>query len=277
MGERKMVRAQPREANVVAFAGKARVVFEQYVIPHYRVPFFAELAKRVDLLVVASEDRRVDGVTDVRSGLPFASTRLPELPGSLYHPGIGRCLKDHRAHVWISYDHRAERFPGGRTISRQVEQDGVRMVHMGCDGYTVRDFAAYRRAYRSPRYEPRNFVGRLRHQRHLRKLDGFVVYSSHSAVDTTVIAAARAQLAASGLAGDPQRIAFVGRMTAGKGVDTLLHAFRAVSRRRPGSSLVLVGDGSAREEWQHLAASLGLNNVEFCGAVSTRSSSPASC
>jgi len=282
-----MVRAQPREANVVAFAGKARVVFEQYVIPHYRVPFFAELAKRVDLLVVASEDRRVDGVTDVRSGLPFASTRLPELPGSLYHPGIGRCLKDHRAHVWISYDHRAERFPGGRTISRQVEQDGVRMVHMGCDGYTVRDFAAYRRAYRSPRYEPRNFVGRLRHQRHLRKLDGFVVYSSHSAsyleevyripesritvahnaVDTTVIAAARAQLAASGLARDPQRIAFVGRMTAGKGVDTLLHAFRAVSRRRPGSSLVLVGDGSAREEWQHLAASLGLNNVEFCGAV----------
>jgi glycosyltransferase involved in cell wall biosynthesis len=287
MSERKMARAQARETNGYVVSANARVVFEQYVIPRYRVPFFAELAKRVDLVVVASEDRKVDGVTDVRAGLPFAVTRLPELPGSLHHPGIGRCLRDHHAQVWISYDHQVERFPAGRAINRQVEKDGIRRVHMGCDGYTVRDFAAYRRAYNSPRNEPRSFPWRVKYKRHLRKLDGFVVYSSHSArfieevfgiqesritvahnaVDTTVIAATRAQLAASGLARDPERIAFVGRMTEGKGVDTLLHAFRAVSQRHPCSSLVLVGDGSAREEWEHLAASLGLNNVEFYGAV----------
>jgi glycosyltransferase involved in cell wall biosynthesis len=251
------------------------------------VPFFAELAKRVDLVVVASEDRKVDGVTDVRSGLPFAVTRQPELPGSLFHPGIGRCLRDHRAQVWISYDHQVERFPAGRAINSQVEQDGIRRVHMGCDGYTIRDFAAYRRAYDSPRHQPRGFPGRVKYKRHLRKLDGFVVYSSHSArfleevfgipesrvtvahnaVDTTVIAASRIRFAASGLARDPQRIAFLGRMTEGKGVDILLTAFRTVLQRHPGSSLVMVGDGNTREECEHLAASLGLNNVEFCGAV----------
>lgn len=283
------VRSRPPQTigPVSALSANARVVFEQYVIPRYRVPFFAALAKRVDLVVVASEDRKVDGVTDVRVGLPFAVTRLPELPGSLHHPGIGRCLRDHHAQVWISYDHQVERFPTGRAITRQVENDGIRRVHQGCDGYTVRDFAAYRRTYNSPFYGPRNFTWRVKHKRHLRKLDGFVVYSSHSArfleevydipesritvahnaVDTSLTEATRAQLAASGLTRDPERIAFVGRMTEGKGVDTLLHAFRAVLQRHPCSSLVLVGDGSAREEWEHLAASLGLNNVEFCGTV----------
>ena len=33
---------------------KPKVIFEQYAIPHYRVPFFNKLAKEVDLLVVAS-------------------------------------------------------------------------------------------------------------------------------------------------------------------------------------------------------------------------------
>lgn len=282
-----MSEAQTREASGYSVAGKARVVFEQYVIPRYRVPFFAALSRRVDLVVVASEDVNIDGVTDVRAGLPFATIRLPELPEWHYHPEIGRCLSDHRAQVWIADDHQVERIEGGRAINRQVEEDGIRRVHMGCDGYTVRDFAAYRRTYNSPRYQPRGFPGRVKYKRHLRKLDGFAVYSSHSArfleevygipesritvahnaVDTTVIAATRARFAASGPARDPQRIAFVGRMTEGKGVDTLLHAFHMVSQRHPGSSLVMVGDGSARQEWEHLAASLGLNNVEFCGAV----------
>jgi len=45
-------------ASVVAV--KARVVFEQYVSPRTRVPFFAALAEKVDLLVVTSSERRVD-------------------------------------------------------------------------------------------------------------------------------------------------------------------------------------------------------------------------
>lgn len=45
-----------------ASAERPRVVFEQYVVPAYRVAFFAALAEKVDLLVVASTERRVDGV-----------------------------------------------------------------------------------------------------------------------------------------------------------------------------------------------------------------------
>ena len=52
---------------------KPRVIFEEYVMPHYRVPFFERLSKEVELLVVLSKDKKVDGLHDVKENLPFAS------------------------------------------------------------------------------------------------------------------------------------------------------------------------------------------------------------
>jgi len=257
------------------------------VIPRYRVPFFAALAEKVDLLVVASKDRSVDGVTDVRDGLPFQSTRLVEEPGTNYHPDIGRSLREHQAQVWISRDHAVERFRGGKCIAKYARAQGVRRLHWGCDGYEVRDFVAYRRRFNSPWREPRTHLIWRRERKHLRALDGFIAYSSHTAryfeavydiprdcitvahnaIDTHVIEEVRRQRESVGVVRDPLRIAFVGRMAEGKGVETLLHAFSQVSRRLPGSSLVLVGDGSGREACETLAARLGLGTVDFLGAV----------
>jgi hypothetical protein len=45
-----------------ASTARPRVAFEQYVAPRYRVPFFAAMAEKVDLFVVAISKRRVDGV-----------------------------------------------------------------------------------------------------------------------------------------------------------------------------------------------------------------------
>lgn len=275
------------QTGVSAHLDRPRVVLEQYVIPRYRVPFFAALAEKVDLLVVASKDRTVDGVTDVRDRLPFQSVRLVEEPGTNYHPDIGRSLREHQAQVWVSYDHAVERFRGGKFIAKYALQQGVRRLHWGCDGYLVRDFVAYRRHFNSPWREPRTHLIWRRERKHLQALDGFIAYSSHTAsfyeavfdiprdritvahnaIDTQVIQEVRRQREAIGALRDPLRIAFVGRMTEGKGVDTLLHAFSEVSRRLPGSSLVFVGDGSGREAWEKLALQLGLGDVHFLGAV----------
>ena len=100
------------QTGVSAHLDRPRVVLEQYVIPRYRVPFFAALAEKVDLLVVASKDRTVDGVTDVRDRLPFQSVRLMAEPGTNYHPDIGRSLREHQAQVWVSYDHAVSDFEG---------------------------------------------------------------------------------------------------------------------------------------------------------------------
>jgi glycosyltransferase involved in cell wall biosynthesis len=276
------VSSAPRASSI-----RPRVLFEQYVIPRYRVPFFAALAQHVDLLVVASEDRKVTGVCDVRDGLPFRSVRLAEQPGTLFHPELGRCLREHSTQVWISYDHDVRKYADGAPIARLAREQAVRTLHMGCDGYTVRDLAAYRRELTTPWRRPRAHVAWRRQRRHLRGLDGFALYSSHSArfleavydvpreritvahnaVDTHVIEEVRRQREASGASRDPLRVAFVGRMTSGKGIETLLTAFCEVTRRLPGSSLVLVGDGDAREANMVLAAELGLENVDFRGAV----------
>lgn len=275
-------------ANTSAPAGgRPRVVFEQYVIPAYRVPFFAALAQRVDLLVIASQERTVDGVTDIRDGLPFAAVRLAEKPGTAFHPDIVRCLDETEAQVWISYDHSPGQYADCGEVSRYVAAHDVRRLVMGCQGYEVRDFAAYRRLRASPWRRPRTYLGWRRLRRRLRGLDGFVVHSAHTAsffeevydvpaeriavchnaIDTHLIEEVRRRRESASAARDPLRVGFVGRMTEGKRVDTLLHAFAEISRRWPQSSLVLVGDGSAREGWQRLASGLGLANVDFRGAV----------
>lgn len=95
-------------------ADNASVLFEQYVIPRYRVPFFAVLAENVDLLVVASTERRFDGVAGVRS---------PE----------------------------------------------------------VRDFVACHRHFNSAWHKARTYLAWRNKREHLLGLDGFVLYSSHTA------------------------------------------------------------------------------------------------
>ena len=68
--------------------------------------------------------------------------------------------------------------------------------------------------------------------------------------------------------GDEPRLAYAGRLSPEKGVDTLLRAFRRVLRKVPAARLRIVGDGPQAADLQKLAGQLGIDNrVEFAGAL----------
>jgi colanic acid/amylovoran biosynthesis glycosyltransferase len=58
---------------------------------------------------------------------------------------------------------------------------------------------------------------------------------------------------------DPNLVLYVGRLIPYKGCDYLIRAMQIVQRDRPGSRLVVIGDGSSRRGLQELAQSLGIN------------------
>ena len=58
---------------------------------------------------------------------------------------------------------------------------------------------------------------------------------------------------------DPNLVLYVGRLIAYKGCDYLIRAMQIVQRDRPGSRLVIIGDGSSRRELQELARSLEID------------------
>jgi colanic acid/amylovoran biosynthesis glycosyltransferase len=58
---------------------------------------------------------------------------------------------------------------------------------------------------------------------------------------------------------DPNLVLYVGRLIPYKGCDYLIRAMQLVERDRPGSRLVIIGDGSSRRELEELAQSLKIN------------------
>ena len=68
--------------------------------------------------------------------------------------------------------------------------------------------------------------------------------------------------------GNEPRLAYAGRLSAEKGVDTLLHAFRRVLVELPEARLEIVGDGPQRTDLQGLAVEVGIDDkVDFSGAL----------
>ena len=64
-----------------------------------------------------------------------------------------------------------------------------------------------------------------------------------------------------------KEVLFVGRLARRKGVDDLLESFRMIERSLPAASLVIVGDGPERGKLEVRARELGLQTVEFRGAL----------
>ena len=70
--------------------------------------------------------------------------------------------------------------------------------------------------------------------------------------------------------GSEPRLAYAGRLSAEKGVDTLLRAFKRLLGHIPGARLEIVGDGPLRDRLQELARRLGINDdVDFAGPLPT--------
>jgi glycosyltransferase involved in cell wall biosynthesis len=70
-----------------------------------------------------------------------------------------------------------------------------------------------------------------------------------------------------GVAREPQRLVFVGRLVEKKGVTVLIDAFARLRATHPATRLTIVGDGPERARLERQAADLGLGAwVEFLGA-----------
>ena len=65
---------------------------------------------------------------------------------------------------------------------------------------------------------------------------------------------------------DPNMVLFVGRLIPYKGCDYLLRAMQIVQQKRPGSRLVVIGDGGSRANLQELASTLKVS-CEFLGEL----------
>ena len=66
-------------------------------------------------------------------------------------------------------------------------------------------------------------------------------------------------------------VLYIGRLVAGKNLQTVILAFKKVAQIMPDAKLIVVGDGHLRQEWQELVYSNNLHkNVIFLGHIFDR-------
>ncbi len=66
-------------------------------------------------------------------------------------------------------------------------------------------------------------------------------------------------------------ILYIGRLVAGKNLQTVILALKKVAQIMPDAKLIVMGDGPLRQEWQELVYSHNLHNsVSFLGHISNR-------
>lgn len=271
-----------------------RVLVEQQVIPPYRIPFFDKLAKRIDLLVLASDRASVSGVGDVIGGVPFPSVRSRELTyhgHHAYHQDIVRILREHAIDVYVSNWNYLTTYAVYSRLYRELLSTGVRIIYWGCDGYANRNLDAVKRinalgyklvhpkAWPHVQNDPNAFA--------LKIADGFVAYSNftarywqhvwgvpttrisvaHNAIDTAPLLNRYRELLSAGRPRVEGRIVFAGRMTTDKGLDLLLRAYGKVKKAFPVASLTLVGDGPVRVPLERTVDGWQLKDVEFLGEI----------
>ena len=160
---------------------KWNVVFEQYVIPPYRVPFFEQLSKEVNLTVVASTNRNIDGVADVVDNLPFRVLRFPEnSDGSWFHKEIFNVMQECKADAFISFSSVLNGVLWKPELWKKMQESGVKIFWMGCDGFDVRNFWLERLLRFKP-WHPKGIYRALRFSTAIRRTNGFICYSTYTA------------------------------------------------------------------------------------------------
>ena len=268
---------------------KPTVVFEQAFIPHYRVPFFTKLASRVNLIVVASTGRTADGTANVITPLPFRVLRIPEMQaGAGLHEGMLDLLIETRADAYISYRGPLEKIFLDSTLRRRLADLHLKTLWLGCDGYWAQHFQL-EKYFRYLRFwRPRSVYYAVREIWAMRRVDGFLAYSSHTAdyfsivcgvppekitvvknaVDISGFEEAAANRRIKNAPRDAQLIVYLGRLTPSKRPDLLVNALRHIRTEFPAARLLMIGEGSERLRLQILAQSEGVADyVQFAGGV----------
>lgn len=266
--------------------GKIRVLFEQCVIPHYRVAFFKELAKKVDLLVVASSNNQVDGLKDMKEKLPFKVLRLSEeIGGPIFHSGLIDTINKFRPDVYLSSGFALEKELLDKDFYQHCRYRNIKFVWMGCDGYLVKNFKLDLVA---SLFDYRRVRQTLKQIYLMSKIDGFVTYSSYSArylAETRMVKKEKIVVAHNAIESTNLlnyfhnwtklnkkkyhgQIIYAGRLTEGKKVDVLLEAMAKLVVRNPKLSLDIIGEGSMLPKLKTMVNDFGLTkNVKFVGPI----------
>lgn len=259
-----------------------RVCFQQPALPAYRVPVFAELARRpgISVEVLFSDKAKLPNA----GAEGFAARQV----------GERRLLKWPREIRWVSAQLEAVNptradvavlefnsgVPSLVPAIRRAKKNGVGVVVWG-HGYSVRDNKASRAL--------RNWIGRqadavVLYDEHAREKmieEGFPadhLFVAANALDQSPIQRARERWLADkeGLAAFKREhgldrgpvILFVSRLVESNRTDLLLHAAARLADTHPDLVIAIVGDGPTREHLQNLAARLGLKDrVRMPGAV----------
>ena len=266
---------------------KLNVVFEQYSIPHYRIPFFERLSREVNLLVVASKDISIDGVLEADGNLPFSVIRCRETPqGSGFHEEIFDILSNHKADIYISYGSLLNYMLSKQLIKEMINSN-IKIAWMGCDGYWVRNFLIEKFMRFLP-WNPKALYRTLRESCVIRKTDAFICHSSHmaqyfrivhgvpgkkiflahNAIDTSSLLEQYHRYCDLRVKKNKCEIVFVGRLVRSKSIDVLIKAFSRALQRYPETRLKIIGGGSDQALLQQLVRDLAISDrVTFYGAV----------
>lgn len=259
-----------------------RVCFQQPALPAYRIPVFAELARRpgMSVEVLFSDKAKLPNV----AAEGFAAHQVAERT----------LLKWPREVRWVTAQMRAtdparadvavleynSGVPSVLPAIRKANKRGVGVVLWG-HGYSVRDTPLSRKL--------RNWLGTkadavvlYNHEARQRMIDeGFdasKLFVALNALDQGPIQAAREKWLA-----DPEALAefqkqhgldrgpvvlFVSRLYAQNRMDLLLHAAARLTDTHPDLTVAIVGDGDQREHLRELAAKLGIQGrVVMPGAI----------
>lgn len=261
---------------------RIRVCIQQPALPAYRVPVFAELARRpgISLEVIFSTRAKLPHV----QAEGFQARQMAERTLLLWPRDVRWVSAQMRAADPATADVAVLEYNSGLPsllpAIRKARRRGVGVVVWG-HGYSWRDSKWSRRL--------RNWLGA--------KADAILLYNHHArermieegmpadrlfvaqnALDQAPIQAARdawladpAALAAfrreHGIEGRPVAL-FVSRLLAQNRIDLLLHAAARLAETHPDLVVAIVGDGEQREHLAELARKLGIEDrVRMPGAI----------
>src|SRR3989344_5048567 len=257
---------------------KIKVIFEQYAIPHYRVPFFSGLAKKTDLLVIASKSpKKNDGINDILNPAEFRSIRLESNPDSgLYHPEIIEVIKKENPDLIISWGSSLRLMLSNKSFLSLIREKGIKTAWMGCDGYDVHNFIIGALL----QFLPRRILRTLRDLLITRRVDRFIAHSSHmlnflrlvkwipenkitlvnNAINTSDISSFYKKWKTEQRSRKKYGIVFIGRLVPRKNIERLIEAFSYIAPKYPESTLLIIGEGSFEKNLKNLVRNLNIGD-----------------
>lgn len=264
---------------------------QQQLLPPYRIPFFTELGRKVDLTVAIAPNVEIHGASTVLptfQGETFTVKWFEQSKflGRIHQKGLMEYILTIRPDVLVAGSSYLSYYFWHLLTLAKLRQMGVRLFTWGCDGYEFRQTGDW------DRFRSKTLRRKLHHwylgTQYKVRVDGFIGYSQHTAdfwksafqipderisvaenaVDTSTMENEYKNVQSGQTKKHLGQVIFVGRLIESKRVHILLRAFARARLKATDAHLLIVGDGPARSSLEALSESLSLaGSVEFRGNV----------